>query len=399
MSGGSRPQVYTERTVADYLADYRTRKIDPPDEMSHPQQQYRHQTSVTCSSEEIGGHFSSDLAVGESVSVSTSDENRQQACRGMDPDGGAEIGPHIDRLQQSCHIKQRPKKKILTCANPQSSQCLDPNSEVTEHHQGGRVDHESTHQPRRHGHDVPFSGMIRGPSLIPVPPPTDRGHSSEKDYMDYGGSSLPRSSENSEKGKTIECDYCLYKSKDRADIRKHVNLHHDGEYPFGCPMCDRRFGREKYANDHIKTHSDRDYLIPSPNREDEYEFKAEEEDLDRRRISSSNSNKRRLSDESGGSSKYQSSSKRPKGSGIQASTGGSVGTLGYSAKDKKYGCSTCEYRCRQKKDLDRHIRKHTGAKPFKCFNCDFHCSRKDNLAKHTCYRLALTNRLASSQVK
>ena len=45
-------------------------------------------------------------------------------------------------------------------------------------------------------------------------------------------------------------------------------------------------------------------------------------------------------------------------------------------------CLECHKTFGTKRDLDRHIRVHTGEKPFKCTICAYASSRKDHLRKH-----------------
>ncbi|XP_037804236.1 longitudinals lacking protein, isoforms H/M/V-like isoform X12 [Penaeus monodon] len=48
----------------------------------------------------------------------------------------------------------------------------------------------------------------------------------------------------------------------------------------------------------------------------------------------------------------------------------------------KYFCPYCGKALRQVEDLRRHIRTHTGEKPYGCPYCAHHCSRNDNLKVH-----------------
>merc|ERR1712192_121723 len=52
--------------------------------------------------------------------------------------------------------------------------------------------------------------------------------------------------------------------------------------------------------------------------------------------------------------------------------------------DKPYSCSwpECDWRFARSDELTRHLRKHTGSKPFRCHLCDRTFARSDHLSLH-----------------
>lgn len=50
--------------------------------------------------------------------------------------------------------------------------------------------------------------------------------------------------------------------------------------------------------------------------------------------------------------------------------------------EKPFACDQCEYRAAIKSHLARHMRVHTGEKPFACHHCTFRASNKSSLTKH-----------------
>ena len=55
-----------------------------------------------------------------------------------------------------------------------------------------------------------------------------------------------------------------------------------------------------------------------------------------------------------------------------------------STGEKPYTCPVglCQWRFARSDELTRHIRKHTGDKPFSCKSCDRKFARSDHLALH-----------------
>ena len=54
----------------------------------------------------------------------------------------------------------------------------------------------------------------------------------------------------------------------------------------------------------------------------------------------------------------------------------------YKLGPNSFACSTCSKQFKTKKDLRRHIRIHTGQKPFSCNYCDYASTQSGNLNTH-----------------
>ncbi|XP_039301351.1 zinc finger protein 513-like isoform X1 [Nilaparvata lugens] len=50
--------------------------------------------------------------------------------------------------------------------------------------------------------------------------------------------------------------------------------------------------------------------------------------------------------------------------------------------EKPFSCELCDYKCAQLTTLKKHIRTHTGETPFSCEYCDYKCARSSTLKSH-----------------
>ncbi len=67
--------------------------------------------------------------------------------------------------------------------------------------------------------------------------------------------------------------------------------------------------------------------------------------------------------------------------------------------ERPYKCDQCGYRAIQKAHLTVHSRVHTGERPFACKHCDYKAGRKDQFTRHqtTCAAKILADKARAAQ--
>nr|XP_042906306.1 gastrula zinc finger protein XlCGF58.1 [Parasteatoda tepidariorum] len=156
-----------------------------------------------------------------------------------------------------------------------------------------------------------------------------------------------------------KCAHCTYVSAFKSNLTRHVLRVHAGVRPYVCDVCGKSFT----ANQHLKAH----YLIHTG----EYPFRCE---VCQKRLRTKHSYNNHLL------SQHQIQNVLTR-VGISAVQIGVV-TL--------YRCNFCTYKSNFKGNLLRHMRSHTGERPFQCGLCG-----KSFIVKHHLKAHFLTHKLPS----
>ncbi|XP_041091100.1 zinc finger protein 1035 [Polyodon spathula] len=167
----------------------------------------------------------------------------------------------------------------------------------------------------------------------------------------------PEGSGGNEDGEPGRCTYCRRTFDRSSDLRRHVAMMHLTSKPFRCAWCAHTFTQQKGLRFHQKT--------------------CKNGNVDPKCIG------------------LRSAQQEP--DGVKAApkgTGGRVGVGKTSRETSKllqriqthyaspYECQFCAKRCVSKMILIRHLRTHTGEKPFGCSRCGQRFIRKEYLKNH-----------------
>ncbi|KAK1151864.1 hypothetical protein AOXY_G32229 [Acipenser oxyrinchus oxyrinchus] len=175
-----------------------------------------------------------------------------------------------------------------------------------------------------------------------------------------------------EDGEPVRCTYCHRTFDRRSDLGRHVAMMHLTSKPFRCSWCGHTFTQKKGLRFHQKTCKAVKSVAAA--------------------ATGGNVNQKRV----GLRSAPQEPGKAgPDTRGMKAAPQGTGGGVGNTCREtskllqriqthyaSQYECQFCAKRCVSKMILIRHLRTHTGEKPFGCSRCGERFIRKDYLKNH-----------------
>ncbi|XP_035211850.1 zinc finger protein 658B-like [Stegodyphus dumicola] len=173
--------------------------------------------------------------------------------------------------------------------------------------------------------------------------------------------------------KRFSCLFCNKRFYQKIDLQRHIRVH-TGEKPFKCQICSRSFKRNESLRYHMTSFHGFCMLLEDMNTA---------ENLVTHQLNIVHFAQKHFIRIFLSTSKSKSASRTDYGKHSVISFASSIGSAKpLSSEMCRFFCSFCSKGFHFKANLERHLRVHTGEKPFKCETCSKCFTRKESLRYH-----------------
>ncbi|XP_038580258.1 zinc finger protein 420-like [Micropterus salmoides] len=192
--------------------------------------------------------------------------------------------------------------------------------------------------------------------------------------------------------KSFICSECGKTFCGEDNLKVHMRTH-AGEKPFSCSFCEKGFTQKGYLSNHMAVHTEEKrflYCVCGKRFAWRYNLKNHKCAGESSQLHPGHTERNREAEPPAGSSgtklqtEVSADETRDSQSGLNSLRKKDVleGDPGSDPAERPFSCSQCGKRFRRKKNLQEHMRIHTGEKPYGCSVCMKYFSCSGSLRKH-----------------
>ncbi|KAI2649935.1 Zinc finger and BTB domain-containing protein 46 [Labeo rohita] len=181
------------------------------------------------------------------------------------------------------------------------------------------------------------------------------------------------------KRKLMQCMYCLKHFRDRTDLNRHLSSVHSSERVYTCPACSRTFSTQKNLATHGKVCC-QSGISPTEQLWNLHGLKEDDHIQIWRCLSGVFAKVLKVSDTFCIDHPISVSNTLISSPHISSS----LSTVNdFTVIRKKFKCPYCSFSAMHQCILKRHMRSHTGERPYPCEICGKKFTRREHMKRHT----------------